>query len=85
MDHQGVRALSADQEAWPRLHGGGTLAHPEETWRSAPSPQIKVERTTANGALTVALSISSRARCMVPCMEPGSVRNFSVSGTGASL
>jgi hypothetical protein len=24
----GIRALSADQEAWPRLHRGGTLAHP---------------------------------------------------------
>src|SRR5215471_17783769 len=31
------------------------------------------------------LSISSRARCMAPCMEPGSVRDSSVSGTGASL
>ena len=26
--------LSPDQEAWPRLHRGGPLAHPEETWRS---------------------------------------------------
>ena len=30
----GIRALSADQEAWPRLHRGSTLADPEETWRS---------------------------------------------------
>src|SRR5258708_22274935 len=30
----GIRALSADQEAWPRLHRGGALADPEETWRS---------------------------------------------------
>jgi len=29
-----IRALSADQEAWPRLHRGGALADPEETWRS---------------------------------------------------
>jgi hypothetical protein len=30
----GIRALSADPEACPRLHRSGTLAHPEETWRS---------------------------------------------------
>src|SRR5258707_9896759 len=30
----GIRALSADQEAWPRLHRGGAVADPEETWRS---------------------------------------------------
>src|SRR5258706_7648200 len=30
----GIRALSADQEAWPRLHRGGAFADPEETWRS---------------------------------------------------
>src|SRR5258708_10791702 len=29
----GIRALSADQEAWPRLHRGGALADPEEAWR----------------------------------------------------
>src|SRR5262249_41939373 len=26
----GIRALSADQEAWSRLHRGGPLAHPEK-------------------------------------------------------
>ena len=30
----GIRALSADQEAWPGPHRGGTLAQPGETWRS---------------------------------------------------
>src|SRR6266478_4417398 len=30
----GIRAPSVDWEAWPRLHRGGALAHPEETWRS---------------------------------------------------
>jgi DNA replication protein DnaC len=30
----GIRALSANQEAWSRLHRGGPLTHPEETRRS---------------------------------------------------
>src|SRR5262245_17240770 len=30
----GIRALSADPEAWSRLHRGGALADPEETRRS---------------------------------------------------
>src|SRR5215831_12403786 len=30
----GIRALSADQEAWSRLHRGGPLAHPEKAGRS---------------------------------------------------
>src|SRR5258708_15646908 len=30
----GYRAPSVDWEAWPRLHRGGALADPEETWRS---------------------------------------------------
>src|ERR1700730_16850483 len=30
----GADGIRADQEAWPRLHRGGTLVHPEETWRS---------------------------------------------------
>src|SRR5215475_268370 len=30
----GIRALSADQEAWSRLHRGGPLTHPEKARRS---------------------------------------------------
>src|SRR5580693_9395728 len=40
----GIRAPSVDREAWPRLHRGGPLADPKETWRSGEDEPSRCSR-----------------------------------------